>query len=257
LLVWSKDAATSHFVEFEWNTAIALKKTILPCWLDDTPLPAALRAVNAIDLRKMETALPRILQALRRPVIETDPEHRAEVIAKLQEITSTKPEAVVRDLKAMFTQQGWNVQGNVYQAGGDIHVTIEQPSGKPEKRLVEKWQAWVVIFIGLLAISGLLMDIPQKVQEAWNSNESGIEVTQNFGGIVWNEAHEPLEGVEVRLPEFGLAVSTGKNGVFAFQVKAQRQRPVNIIARRDEYETYDADGTLGNTSFNFILRRKK
>jgi hypothetical protein len=32
---------------------------------------------------------------------------------------------------------------------------------------------------------------------------------------------------------------------------------VNIIARRDEYETYDADGTLGNTSFNFILRRKK
>ncbi len=30
LLAWSKNAAASHFVELEWNTAIALKKTIIP-----------------------------------------------------------------------------------------------------------------------------------------------------------------------------------------------------------------------------------
>jgi TIR domain len=36
LLVWSKSAAQSHFVKFEWNSAIALRKTILPCLLDDT-----------------------------------------------------------------------------------------------------------------------------------------------------------------------------------------------------------------------------
>ena len=30
LLAWSKNAAASHFVELEWNTAIALKKTIVP-----------------------------------------------------------------------------------------------------------------------------------------------------------------------------------------------------------------------------------
>jgi hypothetical protein len=31
MLLWSKTAAQSHFVEFEWNTAVALRKTILPC----------------------------------------------------------------------------------------------------------------------------------------------------------------------------------------------------------------------------------
>ena len=36
LLAWSKHAAASHFVEFEWTTAIALKKTIIPCLLDAT-----------------------------------------------------------------------------------------------------------------------------------------------------------------------------------------------------------------------------
>ena len=38
LLAWSKNSAASHFVEFEWCTAIALKKTIVPCLLDETPL---------------------------------------------------------------------------------------------------------------------------------------------------------------------------------------------------------------------------
>ena len=36
LLPWSRNSAASHFVEFEWCTAIALKKTIVPCLLDDT-----------------------------------------------------------------------------------------------------------------------------------------------------------------------------------------------------------------------------
>jgi hypothetical protein len=223
--------------------------------LDDTPLPPALSAVNAIDLQVMESALPQILQALQRSVTVANPEHRADVIAKLQEITSTEPEAAVRDLKAMFTQQGWSVQGNLYQAARDIHLTIAQPAGKPEKKLVEKWQARIASFIGLLTITGLLIDMPKKVKETWNSYMSNAEVTQNFGGIIWNEAQEPLDGVEVLLPEFGRSAFTDKNGAFAFQVKAQRQRPMNIIARKDGYITYDGDGTLGNTSFNFTMRR--
>ena len=34
LLPWSKRSAVSLFVELEWHTAIALKKTIVPCLLD-------------------------------------------------------------------------------------------------------------------------------------------------------------------------------------------------------------------------------
>ena len=59
LLVWSQEAAASHFVEFEWNTALALQKRILPCLLDQTPLPPALSAINGIDARQPHEAFPR------------------------------------------------------------------------------------------------------------------------------------------------------------------------------------------------------
>ncbi|MGH8488760.1 MAG: toll/interleukin-1 receptor domain-containing protein [Gammaproteobacteria bacterium] len=39
LLCWSKSAAASTNVELEWCAALALKKTIIPCLLDDAPLP--------------------------------------------------------------------------------------------------------------------------------------------------------------------------------------------------------------------------
>ncbi len=106
LLVWSKTAARSHFVEFEWNSAIALRKTILPCLLDDTPLPPALSAVNAIDMKQLDQALPRLLQALQRPVPAPDPTRSADVIAQLRSLPPTDPEEVVQAAKAIFTQQG-------------------------------------------------------------------------------------------------------------------------------------------------------
>ena len=128
LLVWSKSAARSHFVEFEWNSAIALRKTILPCLLDDTPLPPSLSAINAIDVRQLDDALPRILLALQRPVPPPDPARSAEVIAQLRSLPPTDPEAVVQAAKTIFAQQGWSVQGNVYQAAGDFQRNVRGAS---------------------------------------------------------------------------------------------------------------------------------
>jgi hypothetical protein len=72
LLAWSKHATASHVVEFEWTTAIALRKAILPCFLDETPLPPALSAINGIEMRGLEAALPKTLQAVQRSVTTTD-----------------------------------------------------------------------------------------------------------------------------------------------------------------------------------------
>ena len=132
-MVWSKNAARSHFVEFEWNSAIALRKTILPCLLDDTRLPPALSAINALDMRQLDDALPRMLQALQQPVPRPDPGRSAEVIAQLRSLHPMDPEVVVKAARAIFAQQGWSVQGNVYQAAGDFHLTIAQPEAKPAK----------------------------------------------------------------------------------------------------------------------------
>jgi TIR domain-containing protein len=129
LLVWSQDAAASHFVEFEWKTALALQKTILPCLLDQTPLPPALSAINSINALLPHEALPKILHALQQPVTPPRAEQSARVITTLAGITTTDPAEVVQTAKAMFMQQGWHVQGNVYQAAGDIHVTLaHQPT---------------------------------------------------------------------------------------------------------------------------------
>ena len=49
ILFWSVDAQASDFVTLEWNTAIALGKRIIPVLLDNTPLPASLRALHAIQ----------------------------------------------------------------------------------------------------------------------------------------------------------------------------------------------------------------
>ena len=81
-------------------------------------------------------------------------------------------------------------------------------------------------------------------------------ILQPLSGVIWDEGHDPLPGVDVVLPEFNQATTTDRNGAFAFQVKALKQRTVDVIATKDGYVTYDADATLGNTSLNFTMRRK-
>ncbi|MBM3224340.1 MAG: TIR domain-containing protein, partial [Candidatus Tectomicrobia bacterium] len=124
LLIWSQAAAASHYVELEWNTAIALHKRIVPCLLDQTPPPPALSAMNGIETRQPREAVPHILRALQQAVTPLSPAQGAPILTALGNITATDPAAVVQAAKALFMQQGWRVQGNVYQAGGDIHLTL-------------------------------------------------------------------------------------------------------------------------------------
>ncbi|MCK5918585.1 MAG: toll/interleukin-1 receptor domain-containing protein, partial [Cocleimonas sp.] len=70
ILFWSVEAQASSFVTLEWNTAIALGKTIIPVLLDNTPLPASLRALHVIETEK-----------------------------QLQQATSTKPDAPQKTIK--------------------------------------------------------------------------------------------------------------------------------------------------------------
>jgi hypothetical protein len=54
LLIWSQSAKSSKWVELEWTSAIALRKTIIPCIFDKTPVPAILRNLLFIDFRNFE-----------------------------------------------------------------------------------------------------------------------------------------------------------------------------------------------------------
>jgi hypothetical protein len=147
------------------------------------------------------------------------------VIAQLRSLPPTDPEEVVQAGKTIFAQQGWSVQGNVYQAARDIHLTIAQPGAKPEKSVVERWQTWLALFVGVLTITTLAVDLPAMIRKIFAPDGSTIQLIQQpLSGVIWDEGHKPLAGVEVVLPEFNIATTTDRNGAFAFQVKAHKQR---------------------------------
>jgi hypothetical protein len=225
LLAWSEHAAASHFVEVEWTTAIALKKTIVPCRLDGTPLPPSLRATHAIPLAEAH----KLRVALTGAEISADTGRRTQVIRTLSEITATEETAVLAQAKSVFAQQQWAVQGNVYQAARDIHIHNEPavPSA-PEKAkpFVEKWQTWVGLIVAILTAATLVVQVSKNLEPTPSPpTPAAVDAPtlQLLSGAIRNEANEPLADVQVSLPQFTLTQPTDQFGQFRFEVKGSEQ----------------------------------
>jgi hypothetical protein len=240
----------------EWNIALALQTSIIPCCLDQTPLPPALSSTNGIGLRVLPEALPSLLQALHQSAAPPDAVRQARIVAQLAQISPSAPAQVVEAIKATFTQQGWTVQGNVYQAGGDMHITVGGQPAPPPRTWLERWQLRVVFVAALSAISSYAFDLPKKVREVLPGKPGPTQVLQTLAGVVCDDTSAPLAGVEIVLPEVQATTTTAQYGLFTLQVKATPQRSVRLIARKDGYEMYTTDATLGNTSLSLTLRRK-
>lgn len=74
VLLWSKNAATSRTVRHEWLTARALKKGIIPCFLEplenlseDLKLPYALEHINGISFSDFKTGIDTLITTLSNP----------------------------------------------------------------------------------------------------------------------------------------------------------------------------------------------
>ena len=130
---------------------------------------------------------------------------------------------------------------------------------KPSKKLLEKLSTWVTFFIVLLTLTGLLIDVPQKVIKLVKpeSRPDTPIKTQKLAGIIWDEQHKILPGVTIFLSDYNLSERTDQNGRYAFEVNdAPNQQSVEIIARKDGYITKELEASLGNTSNNFTLERE-
>ena len=258
LLAWSKAAADSHFVEFEWNTAIALKKTIIPCLLDSTTLPPSLVATHGIPV----SDIPRIIAALTAAVHAADAGRRAQVVRKLSEITTTKPEDVLATARTLFDQQNWTIKGNVYQAQTINISNPPAPPPKVEKNLIHQWQLWVGIAVGLLTLVTLSLDLPQKWRELFpsppHSDSPPPMITQPLAGQALDETtNQPLGGVLVSLPDYDMKKTTEPDGHFRFQVGAPKQLNIKFTAQKEGYKTYFNYATLGNTDLRFALEKNE
>ncbi len=126
-LAWSKNAAASHFVEFEWCTAIALKKIIVPCLLDNTLLAPILSALHGHRLDDVSGLIKTLAAA---PL--ADFQRRKPIIDRLNEIVETEEKAVLKQAKT--TLQQLIVQGDFYQVAGDLYYLAAPKLREPVLR---------------------------------------------------------------------------------------------------------------------------
>jgi TIR domain len=258
LLAWSRNSAASHFVEFEWCTAIALKKTIVPCLLDDAELTSSLKTFHGyrlVDITELSSSL--------RAASLADAQRRNSVIASLATVTATDGETVLKQTKTIFFQQQWTVQGNVYQSAGDINIynASSEPSA-PEKAkpLVEKWQAWASLVVAILTAVGLFLNLPVKHSEppppTVPLQQPSVPFEQELAGTVLDEATgEPLQGVIISLPDFDMIKTTEAAGHFQFRVTKERQARIKFTAQKNGYKSYTNYATLGNTDLRFPMEK--
>ncbi len=83
LVLWSRHAAGSHFVQFEWTMGIALGKNIIPCLLDDTPLAPVLNSYPCVSLQDIVDSTPKVFETIGRPSPEMKPEPLKEPLDNL------------------------------------------------------------------------------------------------------------------------------------------------------------------------------
>lgn len=257
LLLWSENAAASAFVELEWTTAVALKKPVLPCLLDATPLPPTLTSVQAVRRDGAPEAILRALNAAKTAPSGADPGRRREVVEALGSISPGPPDDVASAAREILTRHNWTVAGNVYQAAGDIHITTVAQADATAGTGLKRWQTWVALIAGFLGIAGWLLDVPGKLAPYVEALRKAERVTvQPLAGSIRDENGEPLSGVRVFLPAFNVAATTDELGYFRLQVEAPHQSQVELVARKDGYPTSERYVTLGNTALSFTMRRK-
>lgn len=219
LLLWSKHSAESHFVEFEWNTALALKKTIVPVLLDNTPLPAALRAINGVFFEDTGNAIKKLLEML---AVSPPSPHRQnpQVIHELSQIKEKSIEAVLDRVKTTYQQQGWHVYGNVYQvSAGNILITSPGTGASDQnpKKWWEKWQAKVTFIILLLTLLTVVFEIPGKVKKFYRGIFGEPPATCTLKGVVQDSKRIPVSGVVVKVDALpGQSIKSTGSGSFKF-----------------------------------------
>ncbi len=79
----------------------------------------------------------------------------------------------------MYAQQGWSVQGNVYQANGNLYVTVQQPADSKQGRSkLETWSKRVALVAAVIGIIISLFTLRDKIKETFfvNGSHPTIEI---------------------------------------------------------------------------------
>jgi hypothetical protein len=90
-------------------------------------------------------------------------------------------------------------------------------------------------------------------RQGGGADEPTIRLQALAGNIRDAKSGEPVSGVQVSLPEHGIAVRSDALGRFQMQVKGPYQGSVELMARKRGYRPREQYATLGNTSLDVEL----
>jgi TIR domain len=128
VLVWSKAAAASRWVAAEILTSFHLKRFIIPCVVDNTPLPQFLDNTVYLDFRaNPKTAL----RSLRRAV--ADVPRTANTFSKVMSSQSPDLQEMVR-LIAQTQDVELDRLGGDLAGAREVHAVVDAAMKKVEKR---------------------------------------------------------------------------------------------------------------------------
>jgi serine/threonine protein kinase len=114
---------------------------------------------------------------------------------------------------------------------------------------------WVALGVGLVA-GGMLLSTRLWMSTPRPHPESKAPIARTLAGIIRDDDHQLLAGVEVWLADVNLAAITDQHGHFAFpEVTAPPHQDVRLIARKTGYRTYEAYATFGDPAFTIIMRK--
>ncbi|MDZ7290268.1 MAG: TIR domain-containing protein [candidate division KSB1 bacterium] len=161
VLLWSQHAATSHWVELEWTSGIALNLHLIPCRLDKTPLPEILWGKRYIDFTDFDRGFEELLAAVGLEkaapvslsqsdvVVSTPPEQpKTKRVAKpvaspsfrqpsitlraqpQEELTPQAVKTMLKQYDFYCAYSGWNKEWSNPQGQGIKHAFDLQQEGK-------------------------------------------------------------------------------------------------------------------------------
>ncbi|MEB2774059.1 toll/interleukin-1 receptor domain-containing protein [Algoriphagus sp. D3-2-R+10] len=213
VLLWSKEAANSHFVEFEWNTALALRKVLIPVQLDETPLPPSLQAIHSVSyISFLNTDY---LQEQLTKITEPDLDQQNKVIEKLGQIPAGSSQKVAAEAKALFQQEGWKVGGNVYQIHGG-NVTINSPTGTTDKNIwYKKLEFWLATLVATVLIVAISIYRSENTSDKPDNMEEFYLTVEIYGPKGVSDVIDPGK-VRLQLGDYHSSISEVDNGVVNF-----------------------------------------
>jgi hypothetical protein len=106
---------------------------------------------------------------------------------------------------------------------------------------------WWASILSVMLLAGALI--------GWRLFSPPVPIAQTLSGMILDDDHRLLADVTVVLADFNLTTTTDQQGQFTFTVKAPQQRSVRLMAQKQGYTPHDTYATLGNPSFNFIMRK--